>query len=212
MNRIFWVFLLFCSTLFAERGELWVTARFPIGEVCNLNFHFWQQHRFDLHTAKLVDNRYSLWARKGLLNWLDGEVHYTLINSRNVNQTLYRQSGRMELELNPRFTIGNKLELRLRNRYELLHRDGDPRLGQVFRQRHQINYNLDLKYLKSVSIHNEVFFNLTENEFDQYRFVPIELGFPLFKTHTLRVGTMIRWLKRDDEWGSQFVLGLMIDW
>jgi hypothetical protein len=234
-NGIFFLLLLLfpplSTKLLAEKPQFWGTVLIPIGKCRDIQFSFWQQYRFALSSFKLVDDRYSLYVKKSIYNWLDGEVHYTLINSRNADETPFHMSRRWELELNPHFDLAKNVEVKFRNRYEWIHRDDHPKEVQRFRQRHQLVWktnwdklwktNWDRLFcffwafsLKSLSIHNEVFYNVTDNRVDEYRFVPLELGFGFGEKHkhTVKGYGMIRWRKPASFWDPQYIWGLTLEW
>lgn len=202
---------LFWIKIYAEHPQIWTTVLLPIGEFRELKFSFWQQERFELSRFKLVDNRYSLYVKKKLREWLDGEVHYTLIYSRRVEENPFRLSRRLELELNPHFHLTEKTELKFRNRYEFINSEDPPKEVQKFRQRQQIVWKLDQGTLKTYSIHNEVFYNVTTDRFDEYRIVPLELGFGFGEKHVIKIYQMIRTRKPSDHWMTQYVCGLTLE-
>lgn len=115
------------------------------------------------------------------------------------------------MELNPHFALNKKVELRLRNRYELIKDEHEPKLIQIFRQRHQVVIQTDAKFITSVSLHNEIFYQINDNSISQDRFVPLELRLAIGK-HSYNVFSMIRWRRSENSWSTQLVIGSAIDW
>jgi hypothetical protein len=219
MNRILkHHFLLFVSLFFislltkltAEDSQAWITAIIPITDFKTVKFSFWQQYRLGLPQTKLVDSRYSILAVRPLYDWLDSEVHVTLIYSRKLEETPFKQTRRLELELNPHFHLKKNVEVKFRNRYELIHREDTPHQYQKFRQQQKLVQKLDRGSLRSASIHNEIFYNMTENRVDEYRLVPLELDFAWGEKYTYNLYTMIRWRKPTHFWKTQLIWGLTL--
>lgn len=198
------------SSLTAEDAQAWITASIPVTDFKKVKFAFWQQYRLGLPQIKLVDSRYSILAVRPLYPWLDSEVHVTLIYARKLEETAFKQTRRLELELNPRFHLKEDLEVKFRNRYELLHREDTPHQYQKFRQQQKLVQKLDRGSLKSAALYNEIFYNITENRVDEYRFVPLELDFASGEKYTYNLYTMIRWRKPKQSWNTQLIWGLTL--
>lgn len=215
MNKCF--FTLFIAlvvpvVLCAEKPQFWQTILQPIAKIKDIEFRFRQEYRFELDNLKATDARFSLMSEKKLNKTWDAGINFTLVNFRDPDENPFRQRYRWEFDLNPHFKLSKNVELRLRNRYEIVKDEDEPQWAQIFRQRHQFVLKVDIGALKSISIHNEIFYSLTRERFDQDRFVPLEMSFKVWKDHTYRLFFMIRWLRPLDAWEPQFVLGSTLDW
>lgn len=173
---------------------------------------FQQQYRFEMSDFKTQDARFGLLLKRSLNKTWDGEVHYIWINSRHPDETIFQRRHRIELELNPRFSLSKALELRFRNRYELIKEESEPKLIQKFRQRQELVYDPKLDWMKTLSISNEVFYNISINKVDEYRLIPLEAAFPIEKKHSYKLYAMIRWRDSSTGWNPQFVLGSTLNW
>lgn len=139
-------------------------------------------------------------------------VNFTYINNRRFDENPFTQRFRWEFELNPHLKLSKNTELRLRNRYEFLKDEYEPQWYQIFRQRQQLIMKVDYRSLRSITASNEFFYNLTLKKWDQIRLIPLELNFKVGKDHTYKLFVMIRWLRPNESWDPQFVLGSTIDW
>ncbi|CRX38722.1 DUF2490 domain-containing protein [Estrella lausannensis] len=197
---------------FAQKPQLWQTMQQSLFDWNSVKFSFLQQYRFEMSDFKTVDARFGILAKKSLDETWDAEIHYMWINSRAPAETLFQHRHRLELELNPRFKICENIEFKFRNRYELIKEEREAKLIQKFRQRQEIAYKPGIKWLKSVALSNEIFYNITINKVDEYRLIPLDLAFPLQKDHRYKLYTMIRWRDSPTGWHPQFILGSTLDW
>lgn len=211
-KRLLLVILCMPFFLWGEKPQFWQTMTQPVGKIRDVTFRFRQQYRFDFEQFKLIDGRYSIESTTPLNKTWNFGLNFTYINNRRPEVNPFTQRFRWEIELNPRFQLTKNIELRFRNRYEFIKDEFVPQWDQVFRQRQQINMTVNYRSLKSISVHNEVFYNVVLERWNQIRFVPLELNFALGKEHTYSLFFMIRWLRPDQSWDPQFVLGSTLDW
>jgi hypothetical protein len=196
----------------AEEPEFWQTILQEVGKVNKTTFRLRQQYRFAFDEFKLVDGRYSLESTTPLNKIWNLGVNFTYINNRRFDENPFTQRFRWEFELNPHLKLSKNTELRLRNRYEFLKDEYEPQWYQIFRQRQQLIMKVDYRSLRSITASNEFFYNLTLKKWDQIRLIPLELNFKVGKDHTYKLFVMIRWLRPNESWDPQFVLGSTIDW
>jgi hypothetical protein len=206
--------LLLCIPILSwgEKPQYWQTILQPIGKIKDTRFLFRQHYRFDLEQFKLVDGRFSLDTITKLNKTWNFGLNFTYVNNRRPDVNPFTQHFRWEIELNPHFQLTKNTALRFRNRYEFIKNEFVPQWEQVFRQRQQINMAVNYRSLKSISFHNEVFYNVTLEKWSQIRLVPLELNFEVGQEHTYSVFAMIRWLRPGQTWDPQLVLGTTLDW
>lgn len=216
MNRFIALILIYLCLLpfglFSEKAQYWQEILLPIGRVQDIQFTFRQEYRFAQSDFKTEAARFSLMSLKKLTKTFDGCINFTFENNRNHNQSDFVRQFRFEFELNPHFKLSQYTEAFFRNRYELLKDDRYPTWIHVFREQHLFVMNVNYKSLISIGIRNEIFYNFNTQKFDQDRFVPLELSFRMKGNHVFRLYFMIRWLKPDQSWNPQFVLGSTLDW
>lgn len=210
--RLVLFFMIIALPSYAQKPQLWQTMQQSLFEWNKVKFSFMQQYRFETSDFKTVDARFGLLAKKSLSETWDAEIHYLWINQRSPDETLFQHKHRLELELNPHFKICKNIELRFRNRYELIKEEREHKLVQKFRQRQELLYKPDIDWLKSIAINTEIFYNITSNKVDEYRFIPMELTFPVQKEHRYKLYTLIRWRDSSTGWHPQFVLGSTLEW
>lgn len=215
MIKFFSVVVLFLTVAipsYAQKPQFWQGMQQSLFECNKVNFSFLQLYRFEMNDLKTQNARFGILAKKSLNEVWDAEVHYLWINSREPDETLFQRRHRLELELNPHFKLGKNVELKFRNRYELIKEEENPKLIQKIRQRQEIAYKPGITWLKSIAINTEVSYDITINKVDEYRFMPLELTFPVEKEHRYKLYTMIRWRDSSTGWHPQFVLGSTLEW
>lgn len=217
MTYRYWIwiytYLFFCLnlSLYAEKAQYWQVLLLPIGEYKEIEFAFRQEYRFVLSDFKLVNARLSLYSKRKINSFLEGEIHYNWINLRTQPENAFKCAHRIDIELNPHYNLHPQIEFKARNRYEIIKREHFPKLLQRFRQRLQLVVKIASKYLKSYSIHNELFYDINKRDIYQFRFVPMEFTFYLGKEHSLQVFAMTRWQKFANIWKPQMILGTTLE-
>jgi hypothetical protein len=119
--------------------------------------------------------------------------------------------GRLELELNPAFPVGD-WRLHLRNRWEIRYPEWRGAPSHRFRHRIQVSRKLDHPGpLSAFSASNEVFVDLEENLWTENRLIPASLTFPL----TSQVRVDLFWMIRSsrsagEEWSQDQIAGTFL--
>ncbi len=123
---------------------------------------------------------------------LDLEGHYSFICNKSRGSPAFRQTHRLEIEINPQISR-NQTTLKWRNRIEFLKKQFKPGIQYVFRHRTLILFSLkNWKYLQSISCSDEVFYDLQLHKFTQNRLIPLSATFAINKKASLEVFFMIR--------------------
>lgn len=216
LNFIFFIFFIFISTsnIFGAEPQFWQDMIQPIGNLkeAEINFAFRQHYRFSLSEFKHVYSLFSLLTSKALTKNLEANINYSMIQFRSINESLYTQAFRLECELNPSFNLKNDYSLKIRNRYQIRKDEYEPKLHQTFRQRLQLTKLLHFENLKSISMHNEIFYFFNEDQINEDRFVPLQLTFQFKNDHSQSIYTMIRWRKTNNKWNPQSIIGSAFSW
>jgi hypothetical protein len=127
------------------------------------------------------------------LPWLDLEAHYSFIYHKSLGATEFTRINRLELEANPFFEFEDGTLITWRNRLELLKRQNVKHIQFIFRDRITIRFPITgYKYLKAISLYDEVFYNFDHHKFYQNRFVPLMLTISLNRNVDLDAYFMIR--------------------
>lgn len=148
------------------------------------------------------------------LPFLDFELHYSyILNRAPKNPTVgFRNTSRLEIELNPYFKI-NDITFKLRNRLELLKMQDISQIMYITRHRASITFPIkNHRFLTGIRISDEFFYNYDINKFNQNRFFPLELLFSPTKKTSFNVYIMIRSLYNAGlrVWDKSLVLGTEI--
>lgn len=141
-------------------------------------------------------------------SYLDLETHISYIWEKSRGNKHFTNRARLELEVNPHYTFSNDVQLKWRNRLEIIKRQNMPKLEYVFR--HRILLNVPLKNmgkLKFIRTSTEIFYNLSTHYFTQNRFRVIELGFAPSSKTVLNVFIMVRNFFSALKWYRSIVLG-----
>jgi hypothetical protein len=144
------------------------------------------------------------------LPYLDLEAHYSFIEQKNRGAKSFKNTNRLEFELNPFFTFDNGITCKWRNRLELAKRQGVSRIQFVARHRCMISFPIEnYGSLTSVNMYEEIFYDFDTNQFNQNRFTPIELSFIFNREMTLNLFLMLRdfYNSSSERWYRSIVLG-----
>lgn len=209
--KFFLLSLLVFSSGFCDKPQYWQRftstnwekGKWKVYSYVELRFFSRQRyfHRFSF-SQRLLYKAYD---------FLEFEAHYTLIESRPTLNAGFVPTHRLELEINPSWKVDECLTLKWRNRYELLKEHHTNKLGQRLRHRIMFYFSIKNSWLQAFSIHDEIFYNLTTNEFFENRFVPVELAININPQISFRPFVMILTRKTSDIWNSSLVLGSQID-
>ncbi|MDP0500274.1 MAG: DUF2490 domain-containing protein [Verrucomicrobiota bacterium JB022] len=125
----------------------------------------------------------------------------------------WRETYRLEFELNPTFKLTDRLSLKLRNRYEARRREGSGNEAfDRFRHRTMLTYKAAwLPGMTSVSIANEIYYDFNAERLMTNRFYPVMLGFKIndhIKASTYYMYQSGRTAVQSDDWAGFHVIGV----
>ncbi len=140
--------------------------------------------------------------------FLDLEAHYSYLYSKPRGGKNFSVKSRFEIEVNPSYKFDNGIQLKWRNRYELIKKQGVNKLNSVFRHRLMTIFPVEnWGSLKSIYMFDEVIFDLVTNRFTQNRFAPLVGKFDLGKGTSVDLFFQIRSYYSRGLWYRSFVLG-----
>lgn len=136
------------------------------------------------------------------------EVHYAYLNGRSVvPHSPWRWQHRLELEANPTFHFCRNYVV-TRNRLEIRRLENKPKTLYRLRQRTMFVIPIEgMGMLKSYSLFNEVFYNISIGHFTQDRICPFQLTFALSDKIDMNLYFLVRFIRTNDIWGRSAVLG-----
>lgn len=137
------------------------------------------------------------------------EFHYTYIHSRSVvADSPWKWQHRLEFEGNRTFHLPGKNLIQTRNRFEIRKIQNTPKIQYRLRQQTMLVVPIEnCGRLKSFSIFNELFYNLSTHLFNQDRICPCQLTFALSEKADLEVFFLVRFFLKNDIWLRSAVFG-----
>lgn len=139
------------------------------------------------------------------------EIHYTYIHSHDVvADTPWRWRHRLELEGNRIFYLPQNQNIQTRNRLEIYKEQFDPTM--IFRLRQLTLWEIPIngRVLKSFSMYNEIFYNLTTHRFTQDRICPCQFTFALTEEMEMDLFFLLRLFEFNSVWLKTGVFGTQI--
>lgn len=140
------------------------------------------------------------------------EFHYTYAYGRSVvAHSPWHHQHRLEFEANRIFDF-HKYLIATRNRFEIRKRQNNPKIEYRLRQRTMLVFPIEeMGRLKSFSIYNEIFYNLSTHLFSQNRFYPFQLNFIVSDQVDLDVFFMIGIFFSENAWRRNIVIGTQLN-
>lgn len=179
----------------------------------------WERDSFALGTYVKIETRNHLenirsmqfneqFIWKAFQN-LSLEIHYAYLHDRSITpNSPWRWQHRLELEANPLFHIGCKCLIKTRNRLEIRRVQTEPKISYRLRQRTMLIVPFENGgVLKSFSLYNELFYNVSTHLFTQDRICPFQLTFAMSDKIDLDVFFLIRFFTTNDIWQKSAVFG-----
>lgn len=140
--------------------------------------------------------------------WTVG-LHPVLERSRSRTSGGWSDTGRLDFELNPRFTVG-AATVSVRNRFEVRVREGGgSRTYNRFRSNWVVNWKASwLPGMTTIGMANEIFYDFAADRWNANWFAPIVLGFSWHEDFRASVGYQITSSYRPttDNWRHSNVL------
>lgn len=140
------------------------------------------------------------------------EFHYTYIHGRSiVPGSPWDWQHRLELEANPTFHLPCRTLLKTRNRLEIRKLQNEPKIQYRLRQMTMLVIPFENSgRLKSFSLYNELFYNITTHLFTQDRLCPCQLTFSLSQKVDLDLFFLIRLFMTKGIWHRSAVFGTQV--
>ena len=137
------------------------------------------------------------------------ELHYAYIHGRTIEpKSPWLWQYRFELEANRTFRLPHDCLIVTRNRLEIRWVKTEHKTLYRLRQRTTLVIPLeDMGRLKSYSLHNEIFYNVSIRYFTQNRFCPFQLTFALSDTLEMDLFFLLRICHTNNLWLKSAVLG-----
>lgn len=137
------------------------------------------------------------------------EFHYAYIHDRSIiPNSLWRWQHRLEIEAKYTFHLPCNWLVNTRNRLEIRRVQAEPKILYRWRQRIMLVIPFENKgSLKSFSIYNELFYDISTRLFTQDRLCPFELTFALSKALELDLFFLVRFFYADNRLRKSAVLG-----
>lgn len=162
------------------------------------NYTNWEKDPFKLYTlgeARLNQEMSKFYFMRLAANFvysplpfLNLEAHYSYMYVKPNGALHFSQRSRYEIEVNPRYTFNNGIQLAWRNRYELIKRQAEKKWTSIFRHRTMVVFPVEnWGRLQRISVFDEVFYNYSTQMFSQNRFAPLVLNFDLGKGDSIDV-------------------------
>lgn len=206
---------------------------FPGTATAGDDFQYWSQFNFKVVDTKYVDLNLFTEGRfvndaqdNGLhlvsfklsyqfFEHLDLGTNYTYLNVRTMNalsgDSEFKYQHRAELEVNPKWNFGDVAKFDNRNRVEFRWIEDNGSYNTRSRHRFRLTFPFkDNKWLKSVYVDSEFFYNFAEHTYDENRSVPLGLNLQLTDKVALQTYYMVQSRRGSQDWRSNQILGTLL--
>lgn len=132
---------------------------------------------------------------------LGAAINYTFLSVTSRGSDELKDTHRAEFELNPRFKVGDWLEVSTRNRFELRWQEHHRDVNERTRHRLQLEFPWHGSgAFKSAFVSGEVFYDYDHHRITEYRIVPLGLNFSLTPKVSLGVSYMLQCAESGKGW------------
>lgn len=171
----------------------------------------WELSNFvELRTSDQQDLYYyraSLRFLRKLSDNFAAGANLTFIRAKDP-QGVFQKNKRLELEVFPKIKLTKDITLEFRERIEIQKISNQKKLVNRFRSIVRLKKQIKgIKWLKSISAHDEVFYNFNTQRVEENRFAFLELSIPVNEWMTFEPFLMLRSIRRDKFWQQNLVLG-----
>lgn len=151
-------------------------------------------------------NEQFAWSASKKLSF---EIHYAYLHDRQIiPNSSWRWQHRLELEANRTFLLSPRYIIQTRNRLEIRRVKNEPKTLYRLRQRTMLVIPFENEgILKSFSVFNELFYNVSTHLFTQDRICPFQLTYAISSKVDLDVFVMMRFFHTDTAWQKSIVFG-----
>lgn len=141
------------------------------------------------------------------------KFHFTYIYGRSVeSQTPWIWQKRLEIEGNRVFQLPCKSLIQTRNRLEIRRVQGESKTYYRLRQLTMLVIPFKTKgMLKSFSLYNELFYDITTRLFNQNRLYFFQLTFELSDKANLAVFSLARFFLSQEKWRRSIIFGTQLN-
>ena len=198
-----------CPLTCREMGyRYWQYLVWKNWEGCNFNFYTLGELRLNKYAAHLYYGKISECLSYHPHPNLQLEAHYSYIQHKNRGSSQFMNTNRLEFEINPSLTTDCGIQVKWRNRLDLIKNQHVSKIRSVFRHRWLLQYDLNsCSPLISFHCSDEVFYDLNTRKFTQNRFIPIAMQLELNSKLSLDLFLMIRNFYTSNHWYRSFILG-----
>jgi hypothetical protein len=140
------------------------------------------------------------------------EFHYAYIYDRSIiRNSPWHWQQRLELEANFSIPLSCKSFIKTRNRLEIRKLEREPKIHYRLRQRTMLVFPLENKgALKSFSMYNELFYDLSTQRFSQDRICPFQFTYLVSKKIDLDLFFLIHFFHTNTSWKKSGVIGTQL--
>ncbi len=184
---------------------------FKLIDTKKFDFVLFNQFRM-IHDADDI-NYYSISPQMKFDLWknLSLGLNYTYLNLKVNNDTAgrseYKFHHRVELEVNPHWTIRNWINVQLRNRYEFRWIEDQGAYNPRFRHRFNVEFPLkNVLPVLSVYANSEFFYDIGDHRFNENWTTPLGVKFKVTDNVSLSVFYLIQ-TRLTTEWTTSQALG-----
>ncbi|TVP78951.1 MAG: DUF2490 domain-containing protein [Puniceicoccaceae bacterium] len=211
LSLIILVLIPFCPATLLARDDLQAWQM--------LSLNFWQSgpHSASLYMDhRLVDDlsttgvwvggpRYKYAAHKNLQLGLG----FVYLDVKNLETGSWTYQLRPELEINPRFKISENLSFHFRNRLEVRYIESQSGSNVRSRHRPQLTHSIQWKAMEKIYANTELFYSHETHQVNEFRTVPVGLGFKLTDSAKLDLFYLIQSRRQGggSDWRHNHVMG-----
>ncbi|MFU8848418.1 MAG: DUF2490 domain-containing protein [Opitutales bacterium] len=184
-----------------------------------LSLNFWQAgpHSASLYLDhRMVDDvsttgvwvggpRYKYAAHK----YLQLGLGFVYLDVQNLETGSWTYQLRPELEINPRFRINESWSFHFRNRLEVRYIESQSGPNVRSRHRPQLTYAFEWKAVEKIYANTELFYSHESHEVNEFRSVPLGVGFKLTEAAKLNLFYMVQSKRQagGSDWSHNHILG-----
>ena len=202
------VFYVCASDWDLEYWQYWNLTNWQCGKY---RFYSIGEARLNRHLSKFYYMRLAGNFAYSPFTFLDLEAHYSYIHSKSRGAKNFTVKSRYELEINPVYTFQSGVELRWRNRLEMIKKQAISEMRWLFRHRLMMVFPLEnCGRLKTFYMFDEVVYDFNMDKFIQNRFTPIGVHFDLGRGNSMEIFFQIRNFHSYGQWYRSFDLASQI--
>ncbi len=145
------------------------------------------------------------------LEYLDLGLNYTYLENKVSSSTTedqFKYQHRLELEMNPHWSLTDWLDIKNRNRVEFRWIEDQGSDNTRFRQLLELYFPLkNTALFKGFYLNDEYFYDFRAEKITENRFIPVGVDFKISGNVSLKIFYMLQALKRANDWSSDQIVG-----